>query len=949
MAAKRPRFSLRFKLIGVFGLLLAAGLSMLIVDEFAEQRSGRALAALKDQSLAGQRRLTAVFDAYAVEITDMVWKVSHGRMGWAQAAAVIDNAALRIALHAKALEEMPRSAEQQLLFEQLVRARKDADLLVEKIREQVAAKDAAALRKLGESELYAAFDPVTSRLRFLTDLELVQAERLVQQADRRAWTTRWLRVVVIVLMLSISALVGRQILRNIFRGVESLVKLARTVQERNYERAPSYRPSGELGEVMDAFLDMRGALRANEADLRASMQLNEAVRQQLQERERFQRSLLGAAQIGIFSVDRDGRFTHLNPFAEALFGYAEGELLGTATPDLLFEPAQLARIADELAPSVGHPVPADWRLFLTLADQDYPPIECQLRRRDGSQLTVLQVASMLQDENGALIGLLFVATDLTELKKLEDELRLSEARAQEANRAKSSFLAAMSHELRTPLIGVTGMVEVLGHTRLDPEQQDSLRVIQDSADALLQIIGDILDLSKIEAGRMELAPAVVALRQLVAQVTHAHRGNASAKGLALDCAIAAEVAAAHRVDPLRLRQILGNFISNAVKFTERGRIDVRVRQVAAEPAAQWLEFSVTDTGIGISAEAQQRLFSAFGQAEADTTRRFGGSGLGLVICQRLARLMGGEVELESREGVGTTLRLRLRLDCADPRELDQSAAQAGTGSGDFEPRPLPSPEAAEAARSLVLLVDDHPTNRRVVERQLQLAGWRCEAAEDGEQGLALWRSGRFALVLTDLHMPRRDGFWLVRAIREEERARALSRTPVVALTAAALLGEAERCHAAGMDDFLTKPVSLATLDACLGRWLPHRPLAAPAAGAHANVDPAGLPFLSAALMEVSGGDRLAARAILEDFLDTSDLDLRALGEALAAANCADATRSAHRVCGAARLVGATRIAQAAAQIEDAGRVKDHAAMEQRLPELCRALAQLREWAAAGNP
>jgi PAS domain S-box-containing protein len=941
-----PRFSLRLQLIVVFSVLLASALAMLVIEEIAQLRASQALSSLKDRSLAGQRRLMAVFDAYGYEIVDTVWKLSHEQMGWAQAASALDGASTRIALHWRELERLPRSAEQQLLFEQAAQARVESDRLIEQLRELVSAQDREGVRRLAERELYAAIDPVTSRLRFLTDLELIGVEQLVQQQARAAWVVRWLRIAILVLLLGVSALIGRQILRNTYRGVESLVKLARALQARQYERAPGYRPRGELGEVLDAFLDMRGALRANEAELRASLEANEAVRHQLQERELFQRSLLQAAQIAILSVDSGGRFTHLNPFAEKLLGYPASELIAAATPDRLLVPTQLAQLALELSQGLGHPVPDDWRLFLTLAAQEYPPVECLLQRRDGSRVPVLMAVSAMHDEQGQLIGLLFVATDLTELKKLEDELRRSESRAQDANRAKSAFLAAMSHEIRTPMIGVTGMIEILNHTRLDEEQRRALNIIQNSADSLLQIIGDILDFSKIEAGRMELAPTTVALRKLVAAVAYNFLGSASSKGLELGFEVQPEVAKAHVADPLRLRQILGNFVSNAVKFTERGSIRLLVRLLEEDAQDQRLQFSVVDTGIGISEEAQKRLFSAFSQAEADTTRRFGGTGLGLAICQRLAQLMGGEVTLESRQGVGTTLRLTVRLPRGDVAALAEEEAEAAR-HGQFQPRPLPELAVAEAERSLILLVDDHPTNRVVIQRQLALAGFQCETAEDGLQGLERWRGGRYALLLSDLHMPKMDGYELIAAIREEERRRNLPRTPVVALTAAAMRGEAEKCVEAGMDDYLTKPVSLNTLSRCLYRWLPHL------AGAAAGPDgpEAALPRLpqsdlpppvdEAALEEISGGDAATARAILVDFLDTSDQDLQALRHALEGGEPQLAAREAHRLRGAAGLVGARQVVATAALVEEAGRAEDHAALQRLLPDLESALVQLR--------
>ncbi|HEY0310363.1 MAG TPA: ATP-binding protein, partial [Luteimonas sp.] len=344
----------------------------------------------------------------------------------------------------------------------------------------------------------------------------------------------------------------------------------------------------------------------------------------------------------------------------------------------------------------------------------------------------------------------------------ERVLRESEARAHEASHAKSAFLATMSHEIRTPLNGVTGMVEVLSHTRLDPEQRRAVNVIQASAQTLLQIIGDILDFSKIEAGRLELRPAPVRIAGVVEEVVAHFRGSASSKGLALVCSIDERVAPAYRVDALRLRQVLSNFLSNAIKFTASGGIRVSLEWGGRAPgdtpgtgARDLLRFVVADTGIGVSPEAQARLFRPFEQAERDTTRHYGGTGLGLAISRRLARLMGGDVTMDSAPGLGTTLRLVLPLARAPLSEVPAEASLPGAPEG-FTGRALPSIDDAMREGSLVLLVDDHPTNRLVIGRQLALAGFASEVAEDGEQGLARWRSGRHALVLSDVHMPGLD-------------------------------------------------------------------------------------------------------------------------------------------------------------------------------------------------
>ncbi|NUS38392.1 MAG: transporter substrate-binding domain-containing protein, partial [Lysobacter sp.] len=563
---------------------------------------------------------------------------------------------------------------------------------------------------------------------------------------------------------------------------------------------------------------------------------------ELGQREHFLRLLVDVAQAAILVLDGEGRWIVFNRFAEQLLGWRADEILGTVvrsredgpvpadTSPYLIYPEQVRSTLSFLNAQLGREVPPDWRAMYALAELRRPPQQMFLQHRDGHPVPVVLSLAAVTDAHGEPAGLIAVANDLSEQKRLEDDLRASEARAQEANRAKSAFLATMSHEIRTPMIGITGMVEILAHGALDPEQRRAVNIIQSSAQSLLQVVGDILDFSKIEAARLELHPEPVDLRRLLQATVASFGGAASSKGLRLECRIDPQVGPAYRADALRLRQIVSNFLSNAIKFTEAGHVEAALEWRAAQPAgeasddpahdADALCFCVSDTGIGVAAEAQKQLFQPFTQAEGDTTRRYGGTGLGLAICRRLAALMGGEVTMESAPGRGTTMRLLVALPHAPLEEVppDPPAQQL---AATFPLRRLPSVAEAERERSLVLLVDDHPTNRQVIARQLALAGYASEAAGDGEEGLAAWRSGRHALVLTDVHMPRLDGYALAGAIRAEEAARGLPRTPIVALTAAALKGEAERCLAAGMDDYLAKPVGIAALAATLRRWLPH--------------------------------------------------------------------------------------------------------------------------------
>ncbi|KAA2284072.1 ATP-binding protein [Arenimonas fontis] len=919
MARPGPTFGIRVQLLGLFGLLLLTGAGVLLLDELERRSNLRTLVELKDESLATLRRTKAVSDAYGMDIVDTTFRVRNGLISWEEGVQVVDNARLRIQEHWRALEKMPLTEEQRVLFDQVARARVRADTAAETLRGILLQKDIVALGRFADTELYPAIDPVTTRMKHLGDLEMIQAERRVRAQERRAERTAWTRFLFSLFTLAVVAVVGTRLLRNIYKGVESLTALAQQMRRHDYGASPRYRPAGELGEVLDAFLAMRDDVRRFEAELNEQLTRNEQVRAALAEREMFQRSLFAAARVAIFSTDLEGRVTSFNPQAERLTGWRAEDVIGRRGMEMLLPAEELQRVADDLA-AAGRPATPGSELLPALIERASPPLEWHFLRKDGSRVPVLLALSALRSGAGKPVGYLAAGTDLTQIKQLEQRLRASEAKAREASEAKSNFVAAMSHEIRTPMIGVTGMLEILAHTELDDEQRRIIQVIQQSARSLLQIIGDILDFSKVEAGRLELAPTTVSLPRLLRSTVANFGGSASSKGLMLACSVDDRVGPAHVADGLRLRQILSNFLSNAIKFTEKGFVEAALEWRGREGDGDRLCFRVTDTGIGVTPEQQARLFQPFQQAEGSITRRFGGTGLGLVISRRLAELMGGEVTMESTPGAGTTLRLELVLPRGDESELEPEAAP--DPSEGFLARPLPSVEEAVQERSLVLIVDDHPTNRLVVGRQLQLAGYASETAEDGLRGLEAWRSGRYGLVLSDVHMPRMDGYEMVRAIRDEEARTGKPRTPVIALTAAALKGEAERCLAAGMDEYLAKPVSIPELVAALRRWLPHTvPLAGDmkAASPLPQVSSEPQPLDAAVLEPLTGGDPVEIRAVLDDYLAATETDLKELRAAQASGDLARLASQAHKLKGAAKLVGALPLAEAALALEQAAK------------------------------
>ncbi|HEU0154008.1 MAG TPA: ATP-binding protein [Arenimonas sp.] len=916
------KFGIRLQLLGLFGLLLVTGAGVLALDEYERQQSQRALVEIKDESLAGLRRIKAVSDAYGLDVVDTTFRVRNALITWEEGERIIDHARLRIREHWIALEQMPLTPDQKALYQQITRARIRADTAAQTLRGILAQKDIVALARFADTELYPAIDPVTTRMKHLGDLEMIEAEQKVRAQEARAVRAAWIRTLMSLFTLAVVAVVGSKLVRNVYKGVESLTALAQQMRRHDYLAMPRFQPEGELGEVMDVFLVMRDDVRKFENELNQQLLRNEQVREALQEREVFQRSLFAAARVAIISLDLETRFTTFNPYAERLTGYRAEELIGQPSTNRLLLPEEVRTVAAELTQALDRPVPPTASLIPLLIEQGSPPREWTFVRKDGSRVPVLLATSAMRDGSGKTVGYIAVGTDLTQIKQLEQRLRASEVRAREASEAKSSFVAAMSHEIRTPMIGVTGMLEVLSHSRLDDDQRRTIQVIQQSARSLLQIIGDILDFSKVEAGRLELSPTTVSLPALLQSTVANYSGSASSKGLVLNCAVDDRIGPAHVADGLRLRQVLGNFLSNAIKFTESGMVEAALEWQGRDGDGDRVCFRITDTGIGVTPEQQARLFQPFSQAEGSTTRRFGGTGLGLVISRRLAELMHGEVSMDSTPGAGTTLRLAITLPRGRVEDLEpEPTPDAGKG---FLARPLPSVAQALAERSLVLIVDDHPTNRLVVARQLALAGYASESAEDGVKGLAAWRTGRYALVLSDVHMPEMDGYEMARALREEEARDGKARTPVIALTAAALKGEAERCLAAGMDEFLAKPVSIPELVACLRRWLPHTvPLAGevmPTTLPQAHDDPT--PLDGSVLDLITGGNPNEARAVMEDFLEATASDLQGLSGARSSGDLERLARQAHKIKGAARLVGANPLAEAAGAAEAAAKSAD---------------------------
>ena len=616
-------------------------------------------------------------------------------------------------------------------------------------------------------------------------------------------------------------------------------------------------------------------------EIRRRLRTEQALEDQLA----FMHTLIDGTPHPIYVRDRQGLLLICNNSYLQVFGVSRDEVVGRHVTTSLLPDAQEIAVYEADCQQV-------------MASGEALIQDSQLHIGAGAELHsihhwILPYRDARQEVKGIIGGWI----DISERRQLLEELRSAKEQAEAASKAKTTFLATMSHEIRTPMNAVIGMLE-MALEKADQGQLDrfALEVAFTSANSLLDLIGDILDISRIEAGKMSLSPERANLRELVESVGRVFDGVGRQKGVSINVDIDPRVVGDVLIDPLRFKQILSNLLSNAIKFTERGQVLISLSVEAPETAhVLKVRLRVEDTGIGISPEDLPLLFKPFAQAETGQSARQG-TGLGLVISRTLCEMMGGTLDLHSTLGQGTTVTLGLKLErmeaLAEPEQKK------------------PVSLSAESRSLRVLVVDDYPANLLLLSKQLSFLGHKVREAEDGVIGLRLWQAHRFDVLITDCNMPRMSGYELTKAIRQQEQERQLAPCLIFGFTANAQSEEIERCKSAGMDDCLFKPISLAALNQRL--WGHCDRLLAQTVEEGEDA-----PFGIERLRYLTGNDPKLVERLLKDLINSNQEDLESLRMMVLAPDHMVLAGMAHKIKGGAKVVNSQAVVERCDELEAA--------------------------------
>ena len=670
----------------------------------------------------------------------------------------------------------------------------------------------------------------------------------------------------------------------------------------------------EASHLINNFRQMANTLTAQFVETR---QINESLEQrvvertaELRESEALYRSILNASPDYIVITDMNGQIRMLSPIGIPMFGYErEEEILGHNALEFI-APGDRERAAETL----------------TLIRSGIHPGTCEYRglRADGSEFAIEVNSDVIRDKDGQLSSVVLIVRDISDRKRAEEELRQAKKDADIANQAKSRFLANMSHEIRTPMNGIVGLTELLLGTGLSKKQREYAELIKRSGKILMQLISDILDLSKIEVHKIVLEMRDFDLCSETTATINLMSLHALEKGLELTACIDPDVPRLLKGDPGRLRQIITNLIGNSIKFSTRGSVLLLVSKDAEDEQSATLRFSVRDCGIGIAMDKLKTIFEPFIQADSSTTRNYGGTGLGLSICKQLVELMGGTIGVESMEGNGSTFWFTVTVakQTTIPFHHDPGLP-ASYRTAPRQDQPACATRNSSAHR--ILLAEDDPTNQLVTLAILDKFGYQADLAHNGSEAVSLLEQNDYSLVLMDCMMPVMNGYEATGIIRDAASPVRNHDIPVIALTANAMQEDSGICYASGMNGYLTKPFDVSELLAILDAWLKPASAGVATRGDCMNNEPehaaGGVEnFNRDEFVRRNIGDIALCRDVAEIFFDHGPEYLQAVRTALEIGDSEALRQSSHKLKGAAANLSLPKVAETASLIEEAAKI-----------------------------